>query len=147
MGGISEGRFRITDRGTMEFFGTLSLENNGGFASGRSRSEPLGLDDDDVIVVRVRGDGRQYYLNAQVPSLRVAFSYRAAFDTEAGQWQQVAVPVKSLQATWFGRTLKGADPVDAEKVNSLGFLLADKKPGPFRLEVDWIKVRSASDGD
>ena len=32
MGGVSEGKFRITDDKTMEFFGTLSLEKNGGFA-------------------------------------------------------------------------------------------------------------------
>lgn len=37
MGGISDGRFRITADQTMEFSGTLSLENNGGFASVRSR--------------------------------------------------------------------------------------------------------------
>jgi hypothetical protein len=37
MGGVSEGKFKITDKKTMEFFGTLSLENNGGFASVRTR--------------------------------------------------------------------------------------------------------------
>ena len=37
MGGISEGKFKITDAKTMEFFGTLSLENNGGFASLRTK--------------------------------------------------------------------------------------------------------------
>ena len=33
MGGVSDGRFRVTERQTLEFYGTLSLENNGGFAS------------------------------------------------------------------------------------------------------------------
>ena len=33
MGGVSEGKFKITDAKTLEFFGNLSLENNGGFAS------------------------------------------------------------------------------------------------------------------
>lgn len=32
-GGRSDGCFRITDNQTLEFFGTLSLENNGGFTS------------------------------------------------------------------------------------------------------------------
>ena len=31
MGGVSDGRFRISGRQTLEFYGTLSLENNGGF--------------------------------------------------------------------------------------------------------------------
>ena len=36
MGGVSDGRFKINDDKNMEFFGTLSLENNGGFASVRT---------------------------------------------------------------------------------------------------------------
>ncbi|MEJ7640216.1 MAG: CIA30 family protein, partial [Singulisphaera sp.] len=50
MGGVSEGRFKITDRDTMEFFGTLSLENNGGFASVRSRRRALGLKPEDILL-------------------------------------------------------------------------------------------------
>ena len=50
MGGVSDGRFKITDQGTMEFLGTLSLENNGGFASVRSRRSNLGLKPDDTLL-------------------------------------------------------------------------------------------------
>ena len=147
MGGVSDGRVRITDKGTMEFYGTLSLENNGGFASVRSGSMPRGLEDGDVIVARVRGDGRDYYLNLRVPTFRIAFSYRASFETKADEWQEVKVPLKEFQATSFGRPVKNAGPVTANKVNSIGFLLADKKAGPFKLEIEWIKVvRAAADG-
>ena len=146
MGGVSDGRVRITDKGIMEFYGTLSLENNGGFASVRSGSLPMGLKDGDVIVARPRGDGREYYLNLRVPTFRIAFSYRASFETKAGEWQEVKVPLKELQATSFGRPVKKAGSVEASKVNSIGFLLADKKAGPFKLEVEWIKVsRAAAD--
>jgi monofunctional biosynthetic peptidoglycan transglycosylase len=146
MGGVSDGRVRITDKGIMEFYGTLSLENNGGFASARSKSKPLGLKEGDVIVARVRGDGREYYLNATVPTFRIAFSYRSSFETKAGEWQEIKMPLKELQATSFGRPVKNAGPVEASKVNSVGFLLADKKAGPFKLEVEWIKViRAAAD--
>jgi NADH dehydrogenase [ubiquinone] 1 alpha subcomplex assembly factor 1 len=140
MGGVSDGRFRISDQGIMEFYGTLSLENNGGFASVRSRSKKLGLADGEVIVARVRGDGRQYYLNLRVPTRQIAFSYRASFETKKGEWQEVKVPLKKFQATSFGRPIKDAAPVDPREVNSIGFLLADKKPGPFKLEVEWIKA-------
>jgi len=144
MGGMSDGRVRVTDEGIMEFYGTLSLENNGGFASARSKSKPLGLKDGDVIVARLRGDGREYYLNLTVPTFRIAFSYRASFETKADEWQEVQVPLKELQATSFGRPVKNAGPVEASKVNSIGFLLADKKAGPFKLEVEWIKVIRAT---
>lgn len=66
MGGVSEGKFKITETKTMEFFGTLSLENNGGFASVRTKAKKLGLEKGDTVVAKVRGDGREYTLNLYV---------------------------------------------------------------------------------
>ncbi len=57
MGGVSEGKFKITDKRTLEFFGTLSLENNGGFASVRTKAKKLGLGKGDTLVAKVKGDG------------------------------------------------------------------------------------------
>ena len=85
MGGVSDGRFRITGRQTLEFFGTLSLENNGGFASVRSRPGELGLEEGDTLAVRVRGDGREYQVNLYTAERRTAFSYRAPLRTRAGE--------------------------------------------------------------
>ena len=34
--------------------------------------------------------------------------------------------------------------VSARRENGLGVLLGDKKPGPFELEIDWIKVVKTS---
>ncbi len=140
MGGVSDGRFKITDQGTMEFFGTLSLENNGGFASVRSRRHGLELRSDDALLIRLRGDGREYLLNLYVPSREVAFSYRAAIPTKANEWAEVRIPLKDCYATSFGRRLETAGPVDARQVDSIGFMLSDKKAGPFKLEVAWVKV-------
>lgn len=137
MGGRSEGRFRINEE-RMEFFGTLSLENNGGFASVRSVPSALKLQAGDSIAVRVRGDGRQYSLNLYIPTQQVAFAYRAFFDTSRDQWTEVTIPLAKFQATSFGRPVQ--QPLEPNQVNSLGFLLGDKQPGPFRLEVDWVKV-------
>jgi monofunctional biosynthetic peptidoglycan transglycosylase len=81
MGGRSDGRLKITENQTMQFFGAISLENNGGFASVRSVPKPLGLSADDTIVVRVRGDGREYLLNLYVPTRQIAFSHRATIPT------------------------------------------------------------------
>ena len=47
MGGVSEGKFRITAVKTLEFSRTLSLENNGGFASVRRTAKVLGLEKGD----------------------------------------------------------------------------------------------------
>jgi monofunctional biosynthetic peptidoglycan transglycosylase len=140
MGGVSEGKFKITDAKTMEFYGNLSLENNGGFTSVRTRPKDLGLAKGDALIVKVRGDGREYSLNLYVPTQRTAFSYRATVKTKKDEWIEVKLPLEDFGATWFGRSVPDAGPVDADKVNALGFLLGDKKAGPFKLEVGWIKV-------
>jgi monofunctional biosynthetic peptidoglycan transglycosylase len=140
MGGVSDGRFRITERRTLEFYGTLSLENNGGFASVRSQPRALGLQTGDALVARVRGDGREYQLNLYTAERMMAFSYRAPVKTRTGEWIEVAIALDRFEATSFGRVLQGAGPVDPRSVASIGFLLAEKTPGPFALEVEWVKV-------
>lgn len=140
MGGVSDGRFRITERQTLEFYGTLSLENNGGFASVRSRPRALGLQTGDALVARVRGDGREYQLNLYTSERMRAFSYRAPLKTRPGEWIEVAIALDRFEATSFGRVLRGAGPVDPRNVTSIGFLLAEKAPGPFALEVAWVNV-------
>ena len=143
MGGVSDGRFKITDNKTMEFFGTLSLENNGGFASVRSRPRKVNLKAGDSVAARVRGDGREYRLNLYVPGDSGRYSFRQTFKTKKGEWMEASLPVDKFVATWRGRVFPD-QKLDPSKVHSVGFLLGDKKAGPFKLEVDWIKVSRRS---
>lgn len=140
MGGASEGKFKITDTKTLEFYGRLSLENNGGFASVRTKAKKLGLEKGDALLVRLHGDGREYSMNLHVPRPLVAFSYRSMIQTKKDEWIEVRLPLDKFQATSFGKVVKDAGPVDPQEVSGLGFLLGDKKAGPFKLEVEWIKV-------
>jgi len=140
MGGVSEGKFKITGEKTMEFFGTLSLENNGGFASVRTKAKKLGLSQGDTIVAKVRGDGREYSLNLYLNRPLIAFSYRATVQTKKGEWIEVSVPLDKFEATSFGRVVKDAGAVKPEEVNALGFMLSDKKAGPFKMEAESIRV-------
>lgn len=140
MGGVSDGRFTITPDKTLDFFGTLSLENNGGFASLRTKPLALGIEVGDTLVARVKGDGRDYVLNIYTKSRRTAFSYRAAVPTTKDEWREIEIPLKDFIPTAFGRRVPGMGPVDPGQINGLGFMLSDKKAGPFRLQVEWIKV-------
>jgi hypothetical protein len=45
-----------------------------------------------------------------------------------------------------GRVVKGAGPVDPAEGNALGFLLGDKRAGPLKLAVEWIKVVRGGEG-
>ncbi len=143
MGGVSVGKFTIADQKTLVFFGTLSLANNGGFASVRSKAKKLGLEKGDTLVARVRGDGREYSMNLYLNKPLMAFSYRAAVQTKKDEWIEVKLPLDKFEATSFGRVVKDAGAVKPEEVNAFGFLLGDKKAGPFKMEVEWIKVERA----
>ena len=140
MGGRSEGTSRIIKQGLFVFSGNLSLENRGGFASVRCRPTKLDLSAFEAIVLRARGDGRTYYCNLHTPTLRTAFSHRAAFATKANEWRDIRIPIKNFHPAAYGRRLPREALLDPGRVQSLGFTIADKKAGPFTLEIDWIKV-------
>ncbi|MFC1601155.1 CIA30 family protein [Candidatus Sumerlaeota bacterium] len=147
MGGVSEGGFRITEDNTLEFSGNLSLENRGGFTSIRTRPAALNLSGYDQLAFRLKGDGRTYYVSLMTSS-RSAASYRAPVKTKKGTWEEVRVDMKDFVYTSYGRIMAGVAPLNLKDVLSLGITLADKKAGPFRLEIDWIKAeKGAADED
>jgi monofunctional biosynthetic peptidoglycan transglycosylase len=141
MGGVSQGRFAVDDETrVLTFSGTLSLENNGGFASIRTDPMREDLSEFDELVVRVRGDGRKYWFTVGTDFRIFAGSYRMELATEAGKWIEVRFPLERFRATSFGRPMRNAPPLNKRAVESLGFLLSDKNPGEFKLEIDWIKA-------
>ena len=146
MGGVSEGGFRITEEKTMVFSGNLSLKNRGGFASIRTREADLNMGGYGRIAIRLKGDGRTYYVNLMTSSRSAASSYRAPVGTKKDTWQEVSIDLADFQYTSFGRIAAGAPPVKSDAVRSLGITLADKKAGPFRLEVAWIRAEKGTGG-
>lgn len=60
MGELSEGLFKINTDQTADFWGNISLENNGGFASVRALVKEPVTGNFQKIVLRVKGDGKTY---------------------------------------------------------------------------------------
>lgn len=141
MGGVSTGSLAPT-AGLAKFTGSLSLESNGGFVSIRTKPTDLELGGFAALEVTVRGDGRTWSLNAYRADVQLrAGSYRADVITERGEVTTVTVPFAEMDPTSFGRPVQGAPSLDSSpgRIVSLGFLLADKNPGVYSLEV--LEVR------
>lgn len=140
MGGRSRGGPAVAD-GVLVFAGELSLENNGGFSSARTVGRTYDFSGADAVVLRVRGDGRRYQLRlATDASYRgIAVSWGAGFATVAGQWIEVRIRLADLRPSVRGQALQGP-PMDPSLVREIGLLIADKREGAFRLEVDWIAL-------
>jgi NADH dehydrogenase [ubiquinone] 1 alpha subcomplex assembly factor 1 len=144
MGGRSRGGFEFDASGMLIFRGATSLENNGGFSSIRSRPQRLEFDGYDGIALRVRGDGRSYKLALRVARTSRMLSYWADFDTIPETWQELRIPFSAWIPTSFGRKLRGPR-LRVGNIDSVGFMLYDKKAGPFRLEV--ASLRPYREGD
>ncbi len=140
MGGRSASGLRATDGESALFAGRVSLEDGGGFASVRSRPREWALAGTAGIALRVRGDGKTYKLGLRTDDERDGVTWQAAFETRAGVWQTVRIAFDTLAPRWRGRAVTTAEPLRPETVRTLGLLISDRQPGPFRLELAWIGV-------
>lgn len=146
MGGLSQGKREISKDGILRFFGTLSLENNGGFSSLRTGDVKLDLSGAEGVILRVKGDGRTYQLrfSTEAEYRGREMSFQAGFPTIKGEWTEVKVPFARFVGSWRGTELpdKAFDP---SNIRRLGLQLADKEAGPFELQVDWIRTYGDDD--
>jgi hypothetical protein len=133
MGGRSEGGFTVAD-GTLVFAGATNTDG-GGFSSIRSKPRALGLEGLSAIRLRVRGDGRTYTFRLATGER----AYWAEFATTKGKWREVRLPFDAFVPRFRGARLD-LPPVDPADVASVGLMVYDKRDGPFRLEVDWIRA-------
>jgi monofunctional biosynthetic peptidoglycan transglycosylase len=135
MGGISVGGPSMMKSAGLRFAGILSLENNGGFSSIRSNSDAYAIEPGKELLLTVRGDGRTYYFDLRTSVRQRAFTYRQAFETTAGELQEIRLPLSGFYASRFGRRMPQADALDPAAIKSIGITLSDNKAGPFRLDV------------
>ncbi|WOO40705.1 CIA30 family protein [Rubellicoccus peritrichatus] len=141
MGGLSQGGVSFENAGILKFAGTLSLENNGGFSSIRKNVNQAGLEAGKGLKLRVKGDGRDYDLRLTTSDRfrYMEISYRAKFKTTADEWTTVEIPFSQLKPSVRGRALDGPQ-FNPGQTESIGLILADKVPGDFQIEIDWIEL-------
>jgi monofunctional biosynthetic peptidoglycan transglycosylase len=135
MGGRSSGDFEIA-AGCLLFRGETNT-NGGGFASIRTRPQALDIAPHDGVRLTVRGDGRTYQFRLMTAESDIA--YRAEFQTQASQWLTVELSFSEFRPSWRGRILD-RPPIEPAAITSIGFMIADKRDGPFALEVESITL-------
>jgi monofunctional biosynthetic peptidoglycan transglycosylase len=87
----------------------------------------------------VKGDGRTYQFRVKTDEQYDGIAYRTLFATDARQWQTIILPFDSFCASFRGKPVPEAPVLRPEQIRQIGFLLADKQQGSFRLEIAWIK--------
>ncbi|MDH4232654.1 MAG: CIA30 family protein [Nitrospirota bacterium] len=139
MGGISESRLLIQG-GTALFEGEVSLENYGGFASIRSLPRDFGLEGYDGLIARVRGDGKSYRLRLRTDDEYEGIAYQGVFETKPGEWLSVQLPFSGFVPVFRGRVVPGAPALSPGRIRRVGFMIADRQEGLFRLEIEGVEA-------
>ena len=140
MGGVSRGSASITEDSCLLFSGAISLENNGGFASIRSLPKDFDLAGHTGIRITVNGDGRVYQFRLRPDKNFDGVAFKQEFRTTADTWLSIDLPFASFLPTYRGRILQDVEPIAAADIRQIGFLIADKAEGPFRLLIDEIRA-------
>lgn len=142
MGGVSDSEFIMESDSIAVFRGTVSLENNGGFASVRTSQVNYNLAEYDGISLMVRGDGKNYYFRLETYNTWRGIAYQSSFETTAGKWITVRIPFNEFAASFRGRKLREAPELDPGRIRSFGILISERQEGPFRLEIARIGAYS-----
>lgn len=140
MGGLSRSRLRHEPAGHAVFEGELSLEQNGGFASVRSSPGERGHPGAAVCLVDVRGAGRAYKLSLFVDDAFDSVPYQAGFAPAGSGWQTLHLPLAAFRASFRGRDMPGAPPLDAARIRQVGLMIAARQAGPFALDIRRIAL-------
>ena len=138
MGGRSLGDFELNNKGNGVFSGSISLENNVGFSSVRYRFEKLILEKFKTIVLKIKGDGKNYQFRIKHKSSDYA-SYITSFSS-SGEWQEIEIPIKSMYPSFRGRKLDEPN-FNHEFIEEITFLIANKKNEDFKLLIDKIELK------
>ncbi len=143
MGGVSESSLRQSSNGSVLFSGHVSLENFGGFCAVSSRgNNNHDLTGNEGIVIRVKGDGKNYKLTIKTDLSFNGFAYQFPFVTKKDAWMTIRAPFNDFTAWFRGMPVADAALVNTTEIKSFGLLIGDKQEGPFTLEIESIKAYS-----
>ncbi len=135
MGGMSRSTMRHDPAGHAVFEGTVSLERNGGFASVRSSPGERGLAGAKACLIELRGDTQQFKLSLLTDDGFDSLNYQASFTPQGTDWQTLRLPLVAFRASFRGREVIGAPPLDPARIRQVGLLFAARRAGPFQLHI------------
>ena len=140
MGGISRSTMRHDPAGHAVFEGTVSLERNGGFASVRSSHGERGLAGAKACLIELRGDNKQFKLSLLTDDGFDSLNYQASFAPKGTDWQTLKLPLADFHASFRGREVRDAPPLDPARIRQAGLMIAARQAGPFTLDIRRISL-------
>ncbi|WP_152658953.1 CIA30 family protein [Arsukibacterium sp. MJ3] len=141
MGGRSDGMIRaVTEPAGLQFFGNLSLANNGGFASAEfTLAQPVPDRAFNGLQLNVASDGRAYQLRLKTPYIPRGVAYVAEFSSSEALSHYLFQPT-AFVAQFRGRRVSNVPPLNFADISHISVMLADKNAGPYSIVLYSIQL-------
>ena len=144
MGGVSSGEM-VSENEYASFRGVVSFDNNGGFASVRSKPERRDLSAFDGLILRVRGDGKDYGFRLRTSASFDGVSYQAPLVPPSGEWTDIVILFSDFEPVWRGRLVADHPPLDPSRITTMGIIVS-RQEGRFQLDIANIRGYRVSEG-
>lgn len=138
MGGLSTSKMILNNEGNGVFLGTVSIDNNGGFAMTRLPVDLIIDDRKTKVVVKLKGDGKAYQFRIKSSNSQ-RYWYIQTFQTTTS-WQTIELPLNGFFPSFRGYKLN-KDNFSSNTIKEIAILVGNKKNEAFKLEIEKIVIK------
>ena len=127
-----------------------------GYAGWRNKDRPptifgkslWDLDPYTYLALRVKSDGRKYFVNVQTESIVYTDLHQHRLHArKPGEWETVFIKIGSFIRTNHGEVVEPQTEMLRQKVRTLGMSLTDRVPGPFDLAISSVWACNSDERD
>ncbi len=170
LGGSSTVNLEHVPRSTTEpaharFHGKISIDlprnrpevQRTGYAAWRNRDRPAtifgkslwDMDPYAYLALRVKSDGRKYFLNVQSETIVYTDIHQHRLYTKrAGEWETVLIKWSEFVRTNYGQVVEPQTELMTQKIRTVGIGLTDRVPGPYNLAISKVwATNGLNDGE
>ena len=141
MGGRSQGNVS-TNKNSLSFEGSISFDNNGGFASVRGPFKATDLSAYTTVEIRYKTTGQSFALTLENYRPFYMPYFKKTLPNSAGKWETITLSLMDFKAYRLGEETGDQLSKDVLKeIIRIGFINGEKKEGSFSLEVDYISFK------
>ena len=118
-----------------------------GYAAWRNRDRPAtifgkslwDLDPYAYLALRVKSDGRKYFVNVQSETIVYTDIHQHRLYTKRpGEWEIVLIKWSEFVRTNYGQVVEPQTEMMTQKVRTVGIGLTDRVPGPYNLAISKV---------
>ena len=105
------------------------------------------LDPYAYLALKVRSDGRKYFVNIQTESIvPTDLHQHRLYAQKPGEWETIVVSISEFVRTNHGMVVEPQKDMMKQRIRSVGIGLIDRMPGPFDLSIAEIYATNDAGG-